>query len=149
MNNDTAIASAYQNASADFSSSKGAAGSIEGCPIKEKTWIGVLVRDLDSMPLRNQDVRVVLDTGQVLTGRTDAKGYVRFENVEPGSGEVTVIGIPEQKDFESDESASGETLPSSPTLVDSQPNWQKYDENEPFWEPAEIPEEELNYDLSS
>jgi len=66
---------------------------------KEKTWIGIILKDFDGSPIPDQDFQITLDGGQVLSGRTDAKGYARFENVNPDQGEVAFISIPEKKEI--------------------------------------------------
>lgn len=64
-------------------------------PDVEPTWIGIVLRDFDDQPMPNQDFTVTLRSGQVLSGRTDAEGYMRFDGVQPGAGDVTFVRIPE------------------------------------------------------
>ena len=65
---------------------------------KEKTWIGIILKDFEGLPIPNQDFQITLDSGQLLRGCTDAKGYARFENIEPDSGNVAFIQLTEIKD---------------------------------------------------
>ena len=59
------------------------------------TWIGIVLRDFDGTPMPNQDFTVALRNGVMLAGRTDAKGYMRFDGVWPGSGKVIFNRIPD------------------------------------------------------
>jgi uncharacterized Zn-binding protein involved in type VI secretion len=85
--------------------SSGAAASApppsQSPPKKEKTWIGIQLNDFTGKPVPNQSFRVVLDQGQVLSGTTDAKGYKRFEGVDPDSGNVHFLNIPNKDEFAS------------------------------------------------
>jgi uncharacterized Zn-binding protein involved in type VI secretion len=67
---------------------------------KEKTWIGLILKDFKGQPMPNQDFQITLDKGQVLKGHTDEKGYAKFENIDPDQGEVLFIDIPEHKEKE-------------------------------------------------
>jgi uncharacterized Zn-binding protein involved in type VI secretion len=71
---------------------------------KEKTWIGIELKDFDGSPMPNQDFKVTLKGGQVLSGRTDDKGYAKFENLDPDQGDVLFIDIPEHKEKEKGQS---------------------------------------------
>jgi uncharacterized Zn-binding protein involved in type VI secretion len=65
---------------------------------KKKTWLGIVLKDFDGTPIPDQDFQVTLGGGQTLSGRTDAKGYARFENVDQDQGEVAFVNIPEEKE---------------------------------------------------
>jgi uncharacterized Zn-binding protein involved in type VI secretion len=65
---------------------------------QKKTWIGLILKDFDGSPMPDQDFQITLDGGQVLSGRTDAKGYARFDNIDPDQGEVAFVDIPESKE---------------------------------------------------
>jgi hypothetical protein len=65
---------------------------------KEKTWIGIRLRDFEGSPIQNQSFQVTLQGGQVLSGSTDEKGYARFENIDRDQGEVAFTEIPESKE---------------------------------------------------
>lgn len=75
----------------------GAPRTPEGPP--EKTWIAVLLKDFEGTPLPNQNFRIALEGGQVLSGRTDSQGKARFEGVDPDSGQVHFLEIPEEGDY--------------------------------------------------
>lgn len=60
----------------------------------EKTWLGVELKDPQGLPLANQDFRITLENGQVVSGRTDANGLARFEEVERGRGRAGFPNIP-------------------------------------------------------
>ena len=66
---------------------------------EEKTWIGLLLSDFDGTPLPDYNFRIVLEKGQVLSGRTDSQGLAHFEGVEPDSGNIHLPEIPEGRDF--------------------------------------------------
>jgi hypothetical protein len=66
-----------------------------------------VLRDFDNTPMPNEEFTVTLQNGQVLSGRTDQRGYWRFDGVPAGSGEVTFTRIPESNDTE--ERATGGT----------------------------------------
>jgi uncharacterized Zn-binding protein involved in type VI secretion len=74
---------------------------------REKTWIAILLKDFEGTPLPNQNFRIALEGGQVLSGRTDSQGKARFEGVEPDSGEVHFLEIPDEGDYGG--SAAGES----------------------------------------
>lgn len=73
-------------------------------PQVEPTWIGIVLRDFDDRPMPNQDFTVTLHSGQILSGRTDARGYMRFEGVRPGAGDVTFVRIPDAPAVNGEES---------------------------------------------
>ncbi len=62
------------------------------------SWIGIVLRDFDDTPMPNQDFTVTLRGGQVLSGRTNAQGYMRFDGVQPDQGDVTFIRIPDARE---------------------------------------------------
>jgi uncharacterized Zn-binding protein involved in type VI secretion len=66
---------------------------------REKTWIAILLKDFEGTPLPNQNFRIALEGGQVLSGRTDSQGKARFEGVEPDSGQVHFLKIPEEGEY--------------------------------------------------
>jgi hypothetical protein len=66
------------------------------------TWIGIILRDFDDAPMPNQDFTVTLRGGQVLSGRTDQRGYMRFDGVQPGAGDVTFVRIPDAEPLTKD-----------------------------------------------
>jgi uncharacterized Zn-binding protein involved in type VI secretion len=65
---------------------------------KEKTWIGIILKDFKRTPLPDQDFQITLEGGQTLSGRTDSKGYARFDQIDPDQGEVAFTNIPEAKE---------------------------------------------------
>jgi uncharacterized Zn-binding protein involved in type VI secretion len=82
-----------------------AAGAGQGAGQKqqtppEKTWISILLKDFEGTPLPDQNFRIALEGGQVLSGRTDSQGRARFEGVEPDSGQVHFVDIPEKDGYE-------------------------------------------------
>lgn len=87
--------------SAQSGSSAGAsqgAGQGQQTP-PEKTWISILLKDFEGTPLPDQNFRIALEGGQVLSGRTDSRGKARFEGVDPDSGQVHFIDIPEKDGY--------------------------------------------------
>jgi len=81
---------------------------------KKKTWIGIVLKDFDGTPIPDQDFQVTLDGGQTLSGRTDAKGYARFENMDPDQGEVAFINIPEEKEVTAERRKKAEAARAEP-----------------------------------
>ncbi|MCK4341228.1 MAG: PAAR domain-containing protein, partial [Phycisphaerae bacterium] len=65
---------------------------------EEPTWLGVRLKEFDGSPVANQDVQVTLENGQTVSGQTDEEGRVKFEGLQPGQGQVTFAGIPEEED---------------------------------------------------
>ena len=65
----------------------------------EKTWISILLKDFLGAPLPDQNLRIALAGGQVLSGRTDSQGKARFEGVDPDSGEVHFLDIPAEDEY--------------------------------------------------
>jgi uncharacterized Zn-binding protein involved in type VI secretion len=72
---------------------------------KKKTWIGIQLKSFDGSPMPDQDFQVTLDGGQVLSGRTDEKGYARFENIDPDQGQVVFTRILQSQDRKRKEAA--------------------------------------------
>jgi hypothetical protein len=66
---------------------------------KEKTWIGLLVKDFLGNPRKNEPFKISLNTGQTFSGQTNNEGKARFEGVEPDSGTVTLPKVPELAAF--------------------------------------------------
>jgi uncharacterized Zn-binding protein involved in type VI secretion len=66
---------------------------------QEKTWIAILLKDFEGTPLPNQNFRIALEGGQVLSGRTDSQGKARFEGVDPDSGQVHFLEIPDEGEY--------------------------------------------------
>ena len=67
----------------------------------QPTWIGILLTDFDGSPVPNEDLVVTLDDGQVLPGKTDDKGHVRFDGVQPSRGQVAFVEIPDEAELQS------------------------------------------------
>ena len=67
---------------------------------REKTWIGIQLEDANGTPVANENFRVTLDGGQVLSGTTDDGGYARFDDVDPDQGEVDFVNIPDSGEQE-------------------------------------------------
>jgi len=61
-----------------------------------RTWIGIVLRDDRGAPVADQPFEVVLEGGQVLSGRTDPEGHCRFEDIAPDQGEVSFTRIPDR-----------------------------------------------------
>jgi uncharacterized Zn-binding protein involved in type VI secretion len=68
-------------------------------PPPEKTWIAILLKDFLGAPMPDQNFRIALAGGQVLSGRTDSQGKARFEGVDPDSGEVHFLDIPAEDEY--------------------------------------------------
>lgn len=64
---------------------------------REKTWIGVQLFDFQDTPIPNESFRIVLRGGQTLSGTTDQNGYARFGGVDPDSGSVHFLDVPEDE----------------------------------------------------
>jgi len=52
------------------------------------TWLGVVVRDHHGHPVTDELVEVVLQSGDLLRGRTDGDGRIRFEGLRPDAGDA-------------------------------------------------------------
>ena len=89
---------------------------------KKKTWIGLILKDFKGQPMPNQNFQVTLDKGQVLKGRTDEKGYARFDNLDPDSGNVVFSELTDIKDQETVPGGSGQPPTGAQTMdYDSKP----------------------------
>lgn len=64
----------------------------------EPTWLAVRVRDFNDTPIANQNVNVTLENGQTVSGQTDQDGYIRFESLQAGPGEMTLPDVPEHEE---------------------------------------------------
>jgi hypothetical protein len=84
---------------------------------KKKTWIGVILKDFKGQPMPNQDFQITLDKGQVLKGRTDEKGYARFDKLDPDSGNVVFTELTDIKDQEKAPGGPGQQ-PTGAQLMD-------------------------------
>lgn len=74
------------------------AGPLQGPPQElAHTWIGVSLQDFEGQPMPNQPFQVTLEGGQVLSGTTDDKGQMRFENVQPDQGDLTFTQLTDQE----------------------------------------------------
>jgi len=62
-------------------------------PQTVKTWIEFVVQDMAGQPIAKQKYRAVLVDGTKKEGETDAKGVVRFEDLEPGLCDFTLAGL--------------------------------------------------------
>lgn len=71
---------------------------------KEKTWIGIQLEDADGTPVPNENFKVTLEGGQVLSGTTDDEGYARFDDIDPDQGKVDFVNIPDHGEQETRES---------------------------------------------
>jgi hypothetical protein len=85
---------------------------------KKKTWIGIQLKDFKGQPMPNHNFQVTLDSGQVLRGRTDSKGYARFDNLDPDSGNVAFTELTETKDKTDAQRGSTEEAAGSPASAD-------------------------------
>jgi len=63
----------------------------------EPTWIGIILRDPQDVPLADQPFEVTLEGGQVLGGTTDEEGHCRFDDLEPDQGEVAFARFPDSE----------------------------------------------------
>jgi len=62
---------------------------------REKTWIGTELRDFLGNPVPDREFTFRLDTGQVLSGKTDAQGRAYIAGVDPDAGVLIFPQIPE------------------------------------------------------
>jgi len=62
----------------------------------QDTWLGVILLDDAGDPVPDQDVRIELDTGETLEGRTDREGRVRFEGLARSGGMARFTAIPDR-----------------------------------------------------
>ncbi len=83
----------------------------------EKTWIGVELRDFDGTPVKGQNFKIVLDKGTTLSGKTDDQGRARFEGVDPDSGRVHIVNIPDEDDRSATLNPSGDAAQGQVTLL--------------------------------
>jgi len=89
---------------------------------KKKTWIGIRLKDFKGQPMPNQDFQITLNSGQVLKGRTNARGYARFENLDPDSGNVAFTELTDIKDEEKAQEAPSQKLAGAQVMdYDSKP----------------------------
>src|SRR6185369_4471914 len=90
---------------------------------KEKTWFEFQVLDASGAAVKSEPVKVTLKSGKVVNAKTDSKGVVRVENVEPEDvasaeltdrkdAEVEVLGEGEQREV-----APPATPPPEPTAA--------------------------------
>jgi len=111
---------------------------------KKKTWIGIILKDFKGQPMPNQDFQITLNSGQVLKGHTDAKGYARFENLDPDSGNVAFTELTDIKDQETAPGGSGQLPTGAQTMdYDSKP----LPEPEPKEPPGTVPEKLFDEDI--
>lgn len=61
-------------------------------------WLVVVLLDDDGLGVAEQPVEIELDSGVVLSGRTDRDGRVRFDGVPRGLGQATFAQIPVQQE---------------------------------------------------
>jgi type VI secretion system secreted protein VgrG len=61
----------------------------EEAPAEEKTFIEVEVVDEDGKPLSDEEYLLVLPDGSKKTGKLDASGKLRFENIDPGECQIS------------------------------------------------------------
>jgi uncharacterized Zn-binding protein involved in type VI secretion len=65
---------------------------------QEPTWIGIILKNFDGIPIANENLQITLNDGTVLSGKTDAQGHARFEGISPGQGEVAFVNIPRDRE---------------------------------------------------
>jgi uncharacterized Zn-binding protein involved in type VI secretion len=78
---------------------------------KEKTWIGIQLEDVDGTPVANENFKVTLEGGQVLSGTTDDEGYAHFDDIDPDQGKVDFFNIPDSGEQETGESTDASDDP--------------------------------------
>src|SRR4030042_7008748 len=111
---------------------------------KRKTWIGVILKDFKGQPMPNQDFQITLDKGQVLKGHTDEKGYARFDNLDPDSGNVVFTELTDIKDLGAAPGGSSQQAAGTQTMdYDTKPLPQP----EPTEPPGIVPEKLFDEDI--
>jgi hypothetical protein len=58
-------------------------------PCKKKTWIGIQLVDRCCQPVVGESYRITLPDGQLLDGKTDAKGTASTAGFDPGACQIT------------------------------------------------------------
>jgi hypothetical protein len=56
---------------------------------REKTWVGIELLDDEGGPVVGEKYRLVLPDGSVREGRLDGRGQARFDDLDPGTCEVS------------------------------------------------------------
>jgi hypothetical protein len=56
---------------------------------KQKTWVGIRLRDEDGNPVPDERYRVVLPDGSVQEGTLNSKGEASFYEIDPGDCQIT------------------------------------------------------------
>lgn len=54
-----------------------------------KTWIEIVLRDEDGVPVANEPYRLTLPNGERRSGTLDARGFARVDGIDPGTCDVT------------------------------------------------------------
>jgi|GEM_PF-4651854 len=109
---------------------------------KEKTWIGIYLKDFNGQPIAGQDFQATLQGGQVLSGRTDENGYRRFDGLDPDQGEVEFVNIPDDQEAEVESGSAESAFRLKTTTAPTDP-----DLPEASGEPETGPDFELPFDL--
>jgi hypothetical protein len=109
----------------------------------EKTWISILLKDFEGTPLPDQNFRIALEGGQVLSGRTDSQGRARFDGVIPDSGQVHFIDIPEKDGYGGSAAGTTAGAASQDGYAVSAANYEIPDND---LEPVEAPPEAAGFD---
>lgn len=109
----------------------------------EKTWISILLKDFEGTPLPDQNFRIALEGGQVLSGRTDSQGRARFDGVDPDSGQVHFIDIPEKDGYGGSAAGTTADAASQDGYAVSAANYEIPDND---LEPVEAPPEAAGFD---
>jgi hypothetical protein len=65
---------------------------VQPCP-KEKTWIEFRMVDEDGKPVEGVKYRVKLPDGSLKEGSLDGEGKARFEDIDPGSAEISFLEV--------------------------------------------------------
>lgn len=87
------------------------------------TWLGVRLFDFDGTPIAGENVSVTLDDGQAVSGDTDEEGYIRFDGLQPASGEANFPGISNKADLEPPQrEESQQPEPESPRTTAARPS---------------------------
>ncbi len=55
----------------------------------KNTWVEVVLVDADGEPVANEEYKLTLVDGRVLTGRLNDEGYVRVRNIDAGTCQLT------------------------------------------------------------
>jgi hypothetical protein len=64
-------------------------------PCEKKTWVDILLVDADGKPIANEDFRLTLPDGTVITGKLDANGLAGVDQIIGLEGKLEFPNLPE------------------------------------------------------